>query len=75
MSRDHGPGQSASSLTVSKVAGDQSHAGAAALVLHQFKIRRVRWEGLSSSAISGRNIEGVEQGALQRTEIVVRDDP
>jgi|GEM_PF-5071711 len=32
MSQSHGPSQSASPLTVSKVAGDQSHAGAAALV-------------------------------------------
>ena len=33
MSQDHGPDQNASPLTVSKVAGDQSLARAAALVL------------------------------------------
>ena len=33
MSQGHGPSQSASPLTVSKVAGDQSHASVAALVL------------------------------------------
>lgn len=46
MSRGHGPGQDASSLTVSKVAGDQSLARVAALVNAECSGLRGSWEGL-----------------------------
>lgn len=44
MSQGHGPSQNASSLTESKVAGDQSHAGAAALVLCKSSGSPCLWE-------------------------------
>lgn len=46
MSRGHGPGQNASSLTVSKVAGDQSLARVAALVNADCSRPEGCWEGL-----------------------------
>lgn len=44
MSQGHGPSQSASPLTESKVAGDQSHASIAALVLSKSSGSHPVWE-------------------------------
>jgi len=68
MSRGHGPGQNANSLTVSKVAGDQSLAGVAALVRLKCSGVRRSWEGLPGS---GCDVEGVDEVALRGRKVVV----
>lgn len=49
MSQGHGPSQSASPLTVSKVAGDQSHASVAALVLCKSNGSAPVWKAAGSA--------------------------